>query len=107
MSLQTLHDRVRDLGLGAMYEKHWRSGFRDLFDNASADWSATALSEKVIDLKGFASAGVSAEELIDHYRQTVVQDARADVLASLAPTLVAYRKAGYSPHLPDDLEAAV
>ena len=107
MSLLTLHDRVRNLGLGAMYERHWRGGFRGLFDNASADWAATALPEKVIDLKGFASAGVSAEEIIGHYRQTLAQEGRADALDGLASTMRDYRNAGYSPPLPGDLEAAV
>ena len=63
MSLTTLHDRVKSLGLAAMYEKHARCGFRDLFANASAYWASTALPQKVIDLKGFASAGVLARRL--------------------------------------------
>ena len=56
--------------------RHWGSGFRDLLDNSSADWAATAMAEKVIDLE-LASAGVSAEELIHHYRQTQAEDGRA------------------------------
>ena len=107
MCLRTLHDRVRNLGLGAMYEKHWRGGFRGLFDNASADWASSALPEKVIDLKAFASAGVSAEEIIGHYRQTLAEDGRPDVLDGLASTMAEYRKAGYWPPIPDDVEAAV
>ena len=107
MSLQTLHDRARDLGLGAMYERHWGDGFRGLFDNASPEWGSTALPEKVIALQGFASAGVSAEELITHYRQTLAQDGRTDVLGALASTMRDYRTAGYWPPLPADLEAAL
>lgn len=107
MCLRTLHDKVRGLGLGAMYERHWGSGFRDLLDNSSADWAATAMAEKVIDLKGFASAGVSAEELIHHYRQTQAQDGRAGAADNLASTMADYRTAGYWPPLPDDLEAAM
>ena len=107
MCLRTLHDRVRALGLGAMYERHWGSGFRGLFDNASPDWAATAMPEKVIDLKGFESAGVSAEEIIGHYRQTLAQEGRADALDGLASTMADYRRAGYWPPLPDDVEAAM
>ena len=107
MSLQTLHDRVRNLGLGRMYERHWANGFRGLLDNASVEWPATAGAEKVIDLKGFASAGVSAEELIGHYRQTLAQDGKTDVLGGLSSTMKDYRRAGYWPPLPSDLEAAV
>ena len=107
MCLRTLHDRVRDLGLGQMYERHWADGFRGLLDNASAEWLATAVAEKVIDLKGFASAGVSAEELIGHYRQTLAQDGRTEVGDSLASTMGEYRRAGYWPPLPEDLEAAL
>ena len=107
MSLTTLHDRVRSLGLAAMYEKHSRCGFRDLFDNASADWASTALPQKVVDLKGFASAGVSPAEIIGHYRETAALGGDARALDSLPATMRAYRDAGYWPPLPDDLDAAV
>ena len=107
MSLTTLHDRVKSLGLAAMYEKHARCGFRDLFDNASADWASTALPQKVIDLKGFASAGVLPGEIIGHYRETVAGGGDAGALDSLPSTMRAYRDAGYWPPLPDDLMSAV
>jgi hypothetical protein len=107
MCLRTLHDRVRRLGLGAMFEKHSRSGFRDLLDNGSDAWAATPIPQKVIDLKAFASAGVSAEELIVNYRETMTQDGKTDVLDSLPDTMFAYRQAGYWPPLPDDLDARV
>src|SRR6185503_14947785 len=82
MSLHSLHDRVRRMGLGAMYERHERSAFRDLFDDRSPDWAATAVTQKVIDLKAFASAGVSAGEIIGHYCQTMTQEGRPQVLDS-------------------------
>jgi hypothetical protein len=107
MCLRTLHDRVKNLGLGALYERHWSGGFRGLLDNASPEWAATALPEKVIDLKGFASAGVSPEEIIGHYRQTLAQDGRPDALDGLASTMADYRRGGYWPPLPADLEAAM
>jgi hypothetical protein len=107
MSLSTLHDKARNLGLGAMYEKHWRSGFRGLFDTASPEWAATALTQKVIDLKAFAAAGVSPGELIGHYRETLAQDGKGDALHGLPEAMRAYREAGYWPPLPDDLDAAV
>ena len=107
MCLRTLHDKVRTLGLGAMYEAHWRSGFRDLLDNASPEWAATDVRQKVIDLKAFASAGVSAEELISHYRETLVQEGRPEAFESLPLTMRAYRDAGYWPPVPDDVEAAM
>jgi len=107
MCLKMLHDRVKNLGLAAMYEKHARSDFRDLFDDQSPEWGATALPQKVIDLKGFASAGVSAGEIIRHYRETMTQGGMAQVLDSLPRTMGAYREAGYWPPLPEDLDAAV
>jgi hypothetical protein len=90
-----------------MYERHWAAAFRGLFDNASTDWSSTAIAQKVIDLKGFASAGVSVEELIGHYRQTLAQEGTTEVLGSLASTMMDYRSAGYWPPLPADLEAVM
>lgn len=107
MCLRTLHDRVRNLGLGAMYEKHARSEFRDLFDMASAEWKLTALPEKVIDLKAFASAGVSPWEIIGHYTETMNRDGKPQVLESLPATMKAYREAGYWPPLPDSIEGAM
>src|SRR5688500_6262111 len=107
MCLKTLHDRVMNLGLGEMYEKHARGDFRGLFDNASADWASTAVPQKVIDLKGFASAGVSPAEIIGHYRETMTRGGNARVLDSLPATMRAYRAAGFWPPLPDDVGAAV
>ena len=107
MCLRTLHDRVKHLGLGAMYEKHARCDFRDLFDNASADWASSALPQKVVDLKGFASAGVSPAEIICHYRETMTRDGKAQALDSLAGTMLAYRRVGFWPPLPDDLDATI
>ena len=107
MCLRTLHDKVRRLGLGAMYEKHWRSDFRDLLDNGSPAWGATPLAQKVIDLKAFASAGVAVEEIIGHYRETLVRDGKQQFLDSLPTTMLAYRGAGYWPPVPDDVEAAM
>jgi hypothetical protein len=109
MCLLTLHDRVRNLGLGAMYEKHWgNGGFRDLFDNRSPGWSATAMPEKVIDLQAFEAAGVPVGEIIGHYRETLARQPEvAHVLDSLPATMRAYRDAGYRPRLPDDIEAAL
>jgi hypothetical protein len=109
MCLQSLHDKVKNLGLGAMYERHWGlGGFRDLFDDGSADWPSTALAEKVIALRAFESAGVTVAEIIGHYRQTLGRQAGGDqALARLPATLRAYRTAGYAPPLPADVEAAV
>ena len=110
MCLATLHDKARNLGLGRMYEKHWgRGGFRDLFDLTSADWSGTAVAEKIIDLKAFESAGLPVGELIEAYRETYARegDGGRRVLANLAATLRAYHDAGFRPHLPDDLAAMV
>ena len=106
MCLRTLHDRVRNLGLGAMYDKHLTCEFRDLFDNASPEWSATEMPQKIIDLKAFASAGVTAEELIGHYRETLALNGDERAADSLPATMRAYREAGYWPPLPDDLDAA-
>src|SRR5215216_464878 len=99
MCLRTLHDKVRKLGLGAMYEKHWANGgFRDLLDNASPDWSSSAISEKVNDLEAFASAGVPVEEVIANYRETLSQQPElAGVDSSLPATMRAYRDAGFAP----------
>ena len=107
MCLRTLHDKVRSLGLGAMYEKHARSEFRDLFDERSEEWGATALAQKVIDLKAFASAGVWPEEIIGHYRETMAQTGKPQVLESLPGTMAAYRAYGYWPPLPEDVDAAI
>ena len=105
MCLRSLHDRVRNLGLGAMYDKHLACEFRDLFDNASPEWSATEMPQKVIDLKAFASAGVGPEELIGHYRETLALKGDEQAAGSLPDTMLAYRQAGYWPPLPDDLDA--
>jgi hypothetical protein len=109
MCLLTLHDKVRNLGLGAMYEKHWgRGGFRDLFDDRSPDWPATPVAEKVIALQAFELAGVPVGEIIGHYRQTLAaQPGGGSVLDRLPAAMRAYRDAGYRPSLPDELAAAV
>ena len=107
MCLRTLHDRVRNLGLGAMYDKHLACGFRDLFDNASPEWSATEMPQKVIDLKGFAAAGVPPEELIAHYRETLALEGNTAAEQSLPGTMAAYRDAGFWPPLPGDVDAAL
>jgi|SRR3954447_4503247 len=109
MCLQTLHDKARTLGLGAMYEKHWGRGqFRDLFDDRSSDWPATPVAEKVIDLRAFESAGLPVAELIDNYRETLGGEPDGEpVIGRLTGTLRTYREAGYSPRLPDDVERAV
>lgn len=109
MCLQTLHDKARTLGLGAMYEKHWaRCEFRDLFDDKSPDWPATPVAEKVIDLRAFESAGIPATELIDNYRETTRRQPGGEgILDRLPIALQAYRSAGYSPALPQDLERAM
>ena len=69
MSLKTLHDRARNLGLGAMYERHWANDFRDLFDGGSSAWAATDAAEKVIALKAFEAAGLPVAEIIEHHRE--------------------------------------
>jgi hypothetical protein len=106
MCLATLHDKVRTLGLGMLSEKHWGgSGFRDLFDERSPEWSATSMPEKISHLKAFHSAGVSADELISHYRETYAQQGDPErVLDSLPTTMRAYRDAGYWPTLPKHLD---
>ena len=97
MCLATLHDKARNLGLGMMYEKHWgRSGFRDLFDRTSPQWSATQVGEKVVDLRAFETAGLPVDELIQHYRETYGRDGdTGHILDSLPATMQAYRDAGY------------
>ena len=111
MCLQTLHDKVRALGLGSLYERHWgRGGFRDLFDDQSPDWPATQMPEKVVALRAFEAAGVPVAEVIGHYRQTLAQQPNGEgaaALARLPAALRAYRDAGFTPGLPDDLAAAV
>lgn len=111
MCLTTLHDRVRNLGLGAMYDHHMGAGggFRDLFDTESPEWASTAVPQKVIDLKGFESAGVPPAELIGHYRETLGQSPvdGVNALAALGSAMRQYRHAGYAPALPADVEAAV
>jgi len=108
MCLQTLHDKVRNLGLGLMYEKHWETGFRDLFDHTSAEWPDTEMAQKVVDLRCFESAGVTVEELIANYRETFARGEGdgGRVLDSLPATVRAYREAGYCPRVPADLDAA-
>ena len=110
MCLMTLHDTVRKLGMGAMYEGHMaQAEFRDLFDLRSAEWSSTPMPQKVIDLKAFEAAGVPVAELIGHYRETLARQPGGgdDALGSLPATMLAYREAGYAPPLPPDLESAV
>src|SRR5215207_2032815 len=101
MCLRTLHDRVRGLGLGLMYERHWSSDFRDLFDESSDAWSATSLPEKVIDLRAFEAAGVPVDELIENYRETIAGQPGGDrVLERLPVAMRAYADAGFRPRLP-------
>src|SRR5687768_9040900 len=107
MCLQTLHDKVRNLGLGALYERHWgRDGFRDLFDDHSPDWASTPMAEKVVALRAFESAGVTAGEIIGHYRETLAgQPDGEEALGRLPAVLRAYREAGYTPRLTDEVDA--
>src|SRR3954453_20257945 len=113
MCLRTLHDKVRNLGLGAMYEKHWgNGGFRDLLDHTSPNWASSAIDEKVNDLEAFAAAGVPVEELINNYRETLAKEpgnggGGGGAGDSLPATLRAYRDAGYTPPPPGDLAAAL
>jgi hypothetical protein len=99
MSLQTLHDRARRLGLAAMYEKHWaHDDFRDLFDHTSAAWRTSSIVEKANDLRAMATAGIPANELIAHYRETLAAAGDpAGALARLHETLEAYAETGYQP----------
>ena len=106
MCLLTLHDRVRNLGLGAMYEQHWGAGgdFADLFDIGSPQWASSPIERKIIDLQAFEAAGVSVAELLEHYRQTLTQrPATINRIDSLPPTLRAYRDAGFEPAVPEEL----
>jgi hypothetical protein len=104
MCLRTLHDKVRNLGLGALYERHWgRGGFRDLFDDQSPDWASTSVAEKVVALRAFESAGVTADEIIANYRETLASQPGGErALGRLPAALRAYRAAGYAPRLTDD-----
>ena len=105
MCLLTLHDRVRDLGLGAMYEQHWGAGgeFADLFDIDSPQWASSPIERKIIDLQAFEAAGVSVAELLENYRQTIGQrPATINRIDSLPRTLCAYRDAGFAPDVPED-----
>jgi hypothetical protein len=90
-----------------MYERHLRSEFRDLLDSGSADWAASNLVEKVIDLKAFDSAGVSLREIVEHYRETLAQGGRERAFDGIPATVKLYREAGYWPPVPDDVEAAI
>ncbi|MDB5295337.1 MAG: hypothetical protein JWO31_1320 [Phycisphaerales bacterium] len=111
MCLMTLQDRVRKLGMGAMYEGHLaQGGFRDLFDDRSPEWASTPVPQKVIDLKAFEAAGVPVAEVISHYRETLARAEGGDGdsgLAAIAAAMQVYRQAGYAPPLPPDVEAAV
>ena len=112
MCLTTLHDRVRRLGMGAMYEGHLaQADFRDLFDMRSAEWASTPMPQKLVDLKAFEAAGVSVAEMIGHYRETMARQpgggGEDGPMPGLAAAMLAYRQAGYAPALPPDVEAAV
>jgi len=108
MCLMTLHDRVRNLGLGMMYEQHWGNDFRALLNSASSEWEATTMPEKIVHLEAFENAGVSVEELIANYRETVARGPdTAWLLDNLQVTMRGYAEAGYRPRLPADIEAAV
>jgi hypothetical protein len=109
MSLRTLHDRARRLGLGAMFERHWaHEDFRDLFDHGSAAWRTSSIVEKANDLRALAAAGIGVDELIALYRETLA--AAGDPTGSLArlpDTLEAYAEMGYSvaPPMPVPADA--
>ena len=106
MCLLTLHDRVRNLGLGAMYEHHWGAGgeFADLFDIGSAEWASSPIERKIIDLQAFESAGVSVAELLENYRQTITQrPATMNRIDNLPRTIAAYRDAGFAPPVPEEM----
>jgi hypothetical protein len=107
MASETLHDKARRLGLGAMYEMHSaRDEFSDLFDYTSPAWSLTSVVEKVVDLRAFASAGISLYELTTHYRAAhpaVGHDVGDD---RVARTLRGYEAAGYPLHASTLGEAA-
>jgi hypothetical protein len=91
-----------------MYEQHWGSDFRDLLNSGSSEWDETTMPEKIVDLRAFESAGVSVEELIVHYRETMTrQPDTAGLLENLQVTMRYYAEAGYRPRLPADIEAAV
>jgi hypothetical protein len=100
MSLRTLHDRARRLGLGAMYEGHWsRDGFRDLFDHRSPAWNTSGLVEKANDLRAMAVAGISVDELIANYCETLAAIGDpTDALNRLHATLQVYADMGYPIH---------
>lgn len=97
MSLRTLHDRARRLGLGAMYERHWgRDGFRDLFDHGSPAWQTSSIVEKANDLRAIGAAGIPADELIAHYCETLTAIGDpTGALTRLDDTLRAYDEKGY------------
>jgi hypothetical protein len=110
MCLRTLGDKVRRLGMAAMYEGHMQqAGFRDLFDDSSPEWAATPMPQKLVDLKAFETAGVPVAEMIAHYRETNAgrPSGGEDPVVRLAATMLAYRRAGYAPPLPPDVEVAV
>ncbi|HSU68298.1 MAG TPA: hypothetical protein VLJ39_15575 [Tepidisphaeraceae bacterium] len=102
MCLLTLHDKIRRLGLGAMYEKHWASGFRDLLDSQSPEWEQSPLAQKMIDLAAFESAGVGLGEIVENYRETWGRAPNGpNVLNSLSEALQRYRAAGFPVPMPE------
>lgn len=98
MSLNTLNDRARGLGLGALYEAHMARGeFRDLFDHGSPEWRGTDVAEKLVSLRAFEAAKIGCAELVEHYRETHAgRPEGADILARLPETLDRYRQAGHA-----------
>jgi hypothetical protein len=90
-----------------MYERHWaHEGFRDLFDQASAAWETSSIVEKANDLRAMAAAGIGADELVIHYRETL--EAAGDptgALGRLPDTLEAYTEIGYAVALPTPVPA--
>jgi hypothetical protein len=92
--------------MGAMYEGHLHSGFRDLLDSNSAEWASSDVALKVIHLKAFDAAGVPLAEIIEHYRETLAQAEPGHTTDSLPATVKLYREAGYWPPVPEDIDAA-
>ncbi|MDB5296715.1 MAG: hypothetical protein JWO31_2698 [Phycisphaerales bacterium] len=96
--------------MAAMYEGHLEHGrFRDLFDECSTEWAAIPKPQKLNDLKAIETAGVPVAEVIAHYRETHAgrPNGGVDAVERLSATMLAYRRAGYAPALPPDVEAAV
>ena len=61
------------------------------------------------DGPAFEAAGVPVAEIIAHYRETLAGQliGGGDDVERLSATMLTYRRAGYAPTLPPDVEAAV